>query len=128
MRMRVYRCVLPAAIAVYCALFCCTAGAQNAQLRTVHGEVVDKSDSPAPNSIVYLVNDKTQAVRTYFADEKGEYHFSGLDPNVDYEIHAERGNTTSSVRKISSYDSRRDIDITLKLARDKGAKDSARSS
>lgn len=128
MRMRVYRCVLPAAIAVCCVLFCYTAGAQNAQLRTVHGEVVDKSDSPAPNSIIYLLNAKTQAVRTYFADEKGEYHFSGLDPNVDYEIHAERANTTSSVRKISSYDSRRDIDITLKLAHDKGAKDSAPSS
>lgn len=128
MRTRVYRCVLLAAVAVCCALFCYAAGAQNAQLRTVHGEVVDKNDSPAPTSIVYLLNAKTQAVRTYFADEKGEYHFSGLDPNVDYEIHAERGNTISSVRKISSYDSRRDIDMTLKLAHEKGAKDSAPSS
>jgi hypothetical protein len=126
--MRVYTCALPAAVAVCCALFCYTANAQNAQLRTVHGEVVDKTDSPAPSSVVYLLNDKTQAVRTYFADEKGEYHFSGLDPNVDYEIHAERSNTTSSTRKISSYDSRRDIDITLKLAHEKGAKDSAPSS
>jgi hypothetical protein len=125
MRTRVFRSVLPAVIAVSCALFCCKAGAQNAQLRTVHGEVVDKSDSPAPTSIVYLLNAKTQAVRTYFADDKGEYHFSGLDPNVDYEIHAERGNTTSSTRKISSYDSRRDIDIILKLAHEKGSKDSA---
>jgi hypothetical protein len=128
MRKRICASVLPVTIAVCCALFCHTAVAQNAQLRTVHGEVVDKSDSPAPTSIVYLVNDKTQAVRTYFADEKGEYHFSGLDPNVDYEIHAERGNTTSSTRKISSYDSRRDIDMTLKLAHNKGAKDSAPSS
>lgn len=128
MRMRIYRSLRPAAVVVCCALFCWAADAQNAQLRTVHGEVVDKNDSPAPTSVVYLLNAKTQAVRTYFADDKGEYHFSGLDPNVDYEIHAERGNTTSSTRKISSYDSRRDIDLTLKLAHEKGAKDSSPSS
>lgn len=128
MRIHVYRCALPAAMAVCLALFCYAARAQNAQLRTVHGEVVDKSDNPAPASVVYLLNNKTQAVRTYFADDKGEYHFSGLDPNVDYEIHAEHGNMASSVRKISSYDSRRDIDVTLKLTHEKGAKDSAPSS
>ncbi len=91
----------------------------NSQLRTVHGTVVDKNDNPAPTSIVFLLNSKTQAVRSYFADEKGEYHFAGLDPNVDYEIHAERGNMTSSTRTISSFDSRRDIDMTLKLAHQK---------
>jgi len=91
----------------------------NTQLRTVHGTVVDKNDNPAPTSIIFLLNSKTQAVRSYFADDQGEYHFTGLDPNVDYEIHAERGNMTSSTRTISSFDSRRDIDMTLKLAHEK---------
>ncbi len=108
-----------AALLVCCALFGAPAYAQNSQLRTVHGQVVDKNENPAPKSVVYLLNTKTQAVRTYFADEKGEYHFSGLDPNVDYELHAENGNVISSTHKISSYDSRRDIDMTLKLAHQK---------
>lgn len=89
------------------------------QLRTVHGMVVDKGDNAAPSSIVYLVNAKTQAVKTYIADETGNYRFSGLDPNTDYEIHAERDNTASPNRTISSFDSRRDIDLTLKLSRTK---------
>jgi Carboxypeptidase regulatory-like domain len=105
----------------FCGLVSTAASAQsnNSQLRTVHGTVVDKNDNPAPTSIVFLLNSKTQAVRSYFADEKGEYHFTGLDPNVDYEIHAERGNMTSSTRTISSFDSRHDIDLTLKLAHQK---------
>lgn len=90
-----------------------------AQLRTVHGLVEDKGEDPIPTSVVYLLNVKTQAVRTSFADDKGLYRFSGLDPNVDYEIHAEHEDMTSSTRTISSFDSRRDIEVNLKVTRKK---------
>lgn len=90
-----------------------------AQLRTVHGSVVDKSDNGIASSVVYLKNLKSQAVKTYIADDTGHYRFSGLDPNVDYEIHAENGDSSSSTRTISSYDTRRDIEVTLKLSRKK---------
>jgi hypothetical protein len=90
-----------------------------AQLRTVHGLVENKDEDPVPASVVYLLNVKTQAVRTSFADEKGLYRFSGLDPNVDYEIHAEHEDMTSSTRTISSFDSRRDIEVNLKVSRQK---------
>jgi Carboxypeptidase regulatory-like domain len=90
-----------------------------AQLRTVHGLVENKDEDPVPASVVYLLNVKTQAVRTSFADDKGLYRFSGLDPNVDYEIHAEHEDLTSSTRTISSFDSRRDIEVNLKVSRKK---------
>ena len=90
-----------------------------AQLRTVHGLVENKDEDPVPASVVYLLNVKTQAVRTSFADDKGLYRFSGLDPNVDYEIHAEHEDLTSSTRTISSFDSRRDIEVNLKVTRKK---------
>ena len=90
-----------------------------AQLRTVHGSVVDKGDNPVASAVVYLKNLKSQSVKTYIADDKGNYKFAGLDPNVDYEIHAENSDSTSSTRTISSYDTRRDIDVTLKLNRKK---------
>ena len=89
------------------------------ELRTVHGTVIDKEENPVASSIVYLKNMKTQGVKTYIANDAGEYRFSGLDPNVDYEIHAEHNDLTSSVRTISSYDSRRDINLPLKLAHKK---------
>jgi hypothetical protein len=89
------------------------------QVRTVKGIVVDKEENPAPTSIVYLKNLKTQVVRTYIADDTGNYRFSGLDPNVDYEIHAEKQDTASGKRTVSTYDNRREITINLKLDKKK---------
>jgi len=90
-----------------------------AQLRTVHGSVVDGSENPVPSGVVYLVNVKTQAVKTYIADETGNYRFSGLDPNSDYELHAEHGDLTSATRTVSSFNSSRDIEVVLKLSHKK---------
>jgi len=89
------------------------------ELRTIHGAVLDKDENPAPSSIVYLLNRKTQAVRTYIADGAGKYRFSGLDPNADYEVHAEQGDMVSGTRTISSFDSRRDMDLSFKLTHKK---------
>jgi Carboxypeptidase regulatory-like domain len=94
-------------------------GQKEPELRTVHGSVIDKEENPVPSSVVYLKNLKTQDVKTYIANDAGEYRFSGLDPNVDYEIHAEHDDLSSSVRTISSYDSRRDINLPLKLSHKK---------
>ena len=88
-----------------------------AQLKVLHGSVIDKSENPVPSSVIYLKNVKSQAVKTYIADDSGNYRFSGLDPNVDYEIHAEHDDMTSSTRTVSSFDSRRDIEVTLKLSK-----------
>lgn len=92
-----------------------------AQLKVLHGSVIDKSENPVPTSVVYLKNVKSQAVKTYIADDTGNYRFSGLDPNVDYEIHAEHDGLTSSTRTISSFDSRRDIEVDLKLSKKKSS-------
>jgi len=92
------------------------------ELRTVHGSVIDKGENPVPTSVVYLLNVKTQAVKTYIADDAGSFRFSGLDPNVDYEVHAEHGDLTSPTRTVSSFDSRRDIGVVLKLSRPKSAR------
>jgi hypothetical protein len=89
---------------------------READLKTVHGHVVDVSDNPVPTGIVYLKNTSSQNIKTYIADDSGVFRFSGLDPNTDYEIYAERNDMCSVSRTISNYDSRKDIDITLKLA------------
>lgn len=92
------------------------------QLRTVRGTVLDKDENPVPTAIVYLKNVKSQAVKTYIADDKGQYRFSGLDPNVDYEIHAEQKDLISPTRTVSSFESRSDIDMPLRLTKKKPAR------
>jgi hypothetical protein len=99
-----------------------TARQKDSQVRTVHGGVLDKSDNIVNGGVVYLQNKKTQVIRTYISDEEGQYTFSGLDPNVDYDIHAELNGLTSATRTISSFDARKDIVLTLKLDKKKADK------
>ena len=91
-----------------------------AQLRTVRGVVLDKSDNPVSESIVFLKNSRTNIVRSSYTDNTGNYRFSGLDPNVDYEVHAEKDGAKSNTRTVSSFDSRKDIVLNLKIGKKKG--------
>jgi Carboxypeptidase regulatory-like domain len=92
---------------------------REAQLRTVRGVVLDKSETPIPASVVFLKNTRTNAVRSYISDEAGNYRFSGLDPNADYEIHAEKDGAKSQTRTVSSFDSRKEIVLNLKIDKKK---------
>lgn len=94
---------------------------QGPELRTVHGTVIDRAENPVTSAIVYLKNMKTQDVKTYITREDGLYRFSGLDPNVDYQVYAEHNGMVSSTREVSSYDSRRDINFQLKLSHKKAS-------
>ena len=89
------------------------------QLRTVRGVISDKAENPLPNSVVFLKNLRTNAVRSNFADSDGNYRFSGLDPNADYEVHAEFEGAKSPVKNVSSLDSRKEMVINLKIDRKK---------
>lgn len=104
------------------AVFPLTARQKDAEVRTVHGGVLDKSDNIVNGGVVYLQNKKTMVIRTYISDDQGQYTFSGLDPNADYDIHAELNGLTSITKTISSFDSRKDIVLTLKLDRKKSDK------
>jgi len=90
------------------------------QLRTVSGVVTDKSEKPIQNGVVFLKNLRTNVVISHFTDVQGTYRFSGLDPNVDYEIYAEAGDQKSASRTVNALDSRKEITLNLKVDRKKG--------
>lgn len=108
---------------VFLGLAAATAFAQDpkkeAQLRTVHGVVMDKSDDAVAESIVYLKNTRTNIVRTSYTDSTGKYRFSGLDPNTDYEIYAQKEASKSATHTVTSFDNRKDITLNLKIDRKK---------
>ena len=120
---------LPRVIGTLCLLLVASAGMVRAQssknethLRTASGQVTDKSDEPAPGSVVFLKNLRTNAVSSRFADKDGNYRFSGLDPNADYELHAEMGDMQSPVKTMFSLDSRKEMTLNLKLDKKKSTK------
>ena len=85
------------------------------QLRSVSGRVTGSEDAPLKDSIVYLKNTRTLAVKTYIADASGNYQFNALLPNTDYELFAESQGKKSNTRTLSSFDSRKDVTINLKI-------------
>lgn len=119
--MKVQRRICSLAVAFL--LFASIAMAQDkkreAQLRTVRGVVMDKSDSPVSGSVVFLKNMRTNSVRSSYTDDTGGYRFSGLDPNADYELHAEKEDAKSPTRTVSSFDSRKDMVLNLKIDKKK---------
>jgi len=92
------------------------------QLRTVEGIVVDKDENGVASAIVYLEDLNSKTIKSHISDNSGHFSYSGLDPNVDYELHAENGDWTSSTHRISSFDSRLDVNVELKLDHQKPAK------
>jgi hypothetical protein len=92
---------------------------KEAQLRTVRGVVLDKSENPIAGSVVFLKNSRTNTVRSNYTDESGNFRFSGLDPNADYEVHAEKEGAKTQTRTVSSMDSRKDIVLNLKMDKKK---------
>jgi hypothetical protein len=87
---------------------------QQAQ-RVVQGKVVDKADAALKGAVVYLKDGHTLSVKSYIAGDDGSYRFSQLAQNTDYSLWAESGGKKSAVKNISSFDTKVEFNITLKI-------------
>ena len=105
--------VVAAATLLLCAL--AMSEPKNEQTRTLTGQVTDKSDAPISGAVVYLQNARTQVVKTFITDGAGNYRFSSLSPNVDYQIRAEYQGHKSDTKTLSSFDSRNNVVLHLKI-------------
>jgi len=88
---------------------------KNVNQRVLTGSVLDKNDQPIPNAVVYLKNEKTLNVRTFFAQKDGAYRFPQLERNVDYEVYAEFNGKRSPTKTVSQFDDRNAPHINLKI-------------
>ncbi|HEV1284797.1 MAG TPA: carboxypeptidase-like regulatory domain-containing protein [Bryobacteraceae bacterium] len=85
-----------------------------ATLRTLQGTVYDKDDKPVVGAVVQLKDMRTLQMRSYISKENGEYHFSSLKIDDDYEVEAKNNSLTSGTKKISIFDNRKIVIQNLK--------------
>ena len=108
-------------------VFCCLAAlaslalpaplllAQSQAQRVVQGKVVDKSDAGLKGATIFLKDGHSLAVRSYIAADDGTFRFGQVAPNSDCQLWAEFAGKKSAVKNISSFDSRTEFNITLKI-------------
>ncbi len=72
--------------------------------RLLTGRVLDHSENPLPNAVVYLTNTRTRAVKTYIVSQDGSYRFPSLQPNLHYEVYAQHNGRKSDVKTVRQVD------------------------
>ncbi len=105
--------IVISALLTLVAVFAIPASAQNT--RTLQGQVMKSGDAPLAGAIVYLKNTKTLAVRSFTSDERGNYRFPSLSPNVDYEVYAVHEGVKSDTKTLSAFDTRPLATINLRV-------------
>jgi hypothetical protein len=89
---------------------------QSENVRSVRGIVTDANGNAVVGAVVQLKNKKSLQIRSFITKDKGEYFFTGLSSDVDYEVKAESNGASSPSRNISLFDTEKIAIRDLKLA------------
>jgi Carboxypeptidase regulatory-like domain len=88
---------------------------QAASERVVKGTVTDGQDNQINGAVVQLKDMRTMQVRSFITQQNGEYHFSGLKVDNDYQLEAKHDNMTSGWKTLSIFDTRKEPILNLKV-------------
>ena len=83
--------------------------------KSIRGTVFDSKQNVVPGAKVFVKKVKKNITTVLVTDEKGEFAVYWLDPQFDYEVHAEKGNLSSVVKTVSSFLARKDTALSLEL-------------
>ena len=92
---------------------------ENANIRSVQGVVNNAQGEAVNGAVVQLKNTKTLQIRSFITRDNGAYYFHGLSTDVDYELRADFDGASSGAKTLSSFDSRKQPVVNLKLEQKK---------
>jgi hypothetical protein len=91
------------------------AQAQNLGQRVVMGAVVDANSVPVASATVFLRDLKSKNLRSYTTTDKGRFRFAQVNMAEDHELWAEKDGKKTAVKTVSSWDTRKEFEVELKL-------------
>jgi len=83
--------------------------------RTIQGIVKDQADNPMAGAIVQLKDTKTSKILNFPTKEDGKFAFRDLSMEINYELLAKRGDLATPVRKVSIYDTRKEVIVNFTI-------------
>ena len=83
--------------------------------RIIQGIVRDQADNPIAGALVQLKDTKTSKIVNFATKDDGKFAFRDLSMEINYELLAKRGDVASPVRKVSIYDTRKDVTVNFTL-------------
>jgi len=87
---------------------------EEANSRAVTGTVTSADDKPVAGAVVQLKDMRTLQVRSFITLDDGQYHFTGLRIDIDYELTARSGELTAN-KKLSLFDNRKAAVMNFKF-------------
>ena len=91
------------------------ASAQNLGQRVVMGTVIDSNSAPVAGATVFLKDLKSKAIRSYTSANNGRFRFAQVNMAEDHELWAEKDGKKSATKTVSSWDTRKEFEVDLKL-------------
>lgn len=89
--------------------------AQAGAERVVEGKVTDSNDQPLSGAIVYLKDLRKLTIKSFISTQTGSFRFGQLSSDTDYQVWAELKGKKSAVKTVSSFDTKKVFDMTLKI-------------
>ncbi len=89
--------------------------AQNFGQRVVNGVVEDADSVPLPGATVFLRNTKSKVIRSFTTATDGHFRFAQVNMPDDFDLWAEKNGKKSAVKTVSSWDTRKEVNVELKV-------------
>lgn len=83
--------------------------------RSLTGDVTDKAGNKVKGAVVHLKDTRSLAQRSYITPDDGSFRFAQVSGNSDYEVWADLNGKRTPSKTISSFDTKKSIEMTLKL-------------
>ena len=97
------------------ALLLCWPIIANAQRKEVSGVVTNSAGQPVAGATVKLANKVTLTIRSFITQGNGEYRFTGLHPDIEYTIRAQKDGIFTKPKTLSYFKSSESVRVDIQF-------------